>query len=1193
MRNPTQETKFPKIEKSPRFNTNQSQFHNKSNQNMTKSYYMSENEMKGSSQFKNEQQTDINFYNNPQSQGTEIIIELSKRQQLNKNCKEQLEKFIQNYYGQGNIKIVVNLLDRLGDNQQKQQKEQYQLLKMAFNQTTINEEDKLFQQRIYKFKGQPENNLQSLIQTIIYSVNILPTFQEYISQIGGHIEVNYEGCYLQIPSPQIRQVDVTDLDFFFFDTICHYFENTIILQIECQSNAEAFAKFKIIYDKGGYNIIEKQLGFKFKDIILLKLDMLICQLGKVTDFNLLLKHDQLYCLIEYNGKSIQESQNKLNDVTDSILFYDLPYDEEEIKQKINFLKREYPDIYIEISNCQTLEDSRLKIQITSTTFLLNEQTSTEFLNQAKKIKTQIEGIYLPYKNITISQKQKVIWENYLQEYFQQYQSCFNVHQNGETIEIALKTNQEKWRELEKQLADKLKFYSYQPIKLEAKSQIINQLKNCQNKNKLFKQVFQSLFADFENQINVTINEVDDKNIIFQVIFDKRNFNQLKIEDILKTQFIANLNVKRQNLLYEDSLKYFQLQSPELIQNNNIFVHQAPQHVAYFLGLDEHLEDIKEFFLKLKGQYNNEWIKQELTIENKLIFNLLYSKYCMKDIELKLGTSIEFIKATNSSQNKIIIQGFLNEILNLLKRLSELENRMNTYIKINNLELSQQEIENLIGKQPELSLIEEQTSSYFQFQKIVSFSPEQAIIEKLTFDGKEISIVKGDITQIECESIVYQILNDKCELGDIGLQNQQVKNLLKMTDNHIHEFFKEIMKNRSQLNPGDLFYYKVNTQCHVDHIFNIYPPTYRQAKTLARDQKIIEQLVSNIFKMAKEKKIKQIAFPIISVQIFGFYMSMASQILLKAIIHNLFQEDCDVKQIFILENDDQRCKKIIYHFNQIVSDNPEQKTENYLKQQWQWFEQDHYEDYDDYEVNRKICKMYSLFEKGQDQQFNILYPYSKYPGTHLIDLDQQKIWDKTHNNSEQSIISIDNFGERKYYIDGRLVKDDLNRYLIQQEIQGKRKFDIFYKFYEIHLTSQGHFQKNLQFGNIRAIQFIPYEKPNFEDVLIQQNSQLKIEKMIGTSQLNGSQSIHYDINQQKKVKYDQLLIHTSNDDENIPKQKLLELLQNSTVKKTKTSQTHFKTQQTTQKQSEQMFLIRSPTNNRKLLLPKREPLQDKN
>ncbi|CAK64790.1 unnamed protein product (macronuclear) [Paramecium tetraurelia] len=592
------------------------------------------------------------------------------------------------------------------------------------------------------------------------------------------------------------------------------------------------------------------------------------------------------------------------------------------------------------------------------------------------------------------------------------------------------------------------------------------------------------------------------------------------------------------------------------------------------------------FLKdLKCKYQNAWITQEFIVENKLIYNLFQSKYRLKEIELKLGTTIDFPQEPYTNLGKIVIAGFQNQVVDLLQQLSIVENIFKNFCTVKSLPLNNQQIEQLTANSQQLQQIQEKTSSYFEFKNIISFNPEESILEKLTFEGKELCIVKGDITQIKCEAIVYQIMNDKCELGEIGLQNQQVKNILSITNNDIQKFFKEIMKGKSSLNPGELFYYKVNTDSHVDHIFNIYPPTYRQAKTLARDKKIIEQLIQNIFQLAKEKNIKQIAFPVISVEIFGFYMNMASQILLKEIINCLFQGDCDIKQIFILENDDLRCKKLLYHLNNLLSDNPQQKTEDYIKQQWQWFEQDHFEDYDDYEINRKMCKFYTEFEKGQDQRFNIFYPYSKYPGTHLIDLDKQRIWDKTHNNSEQSIISIDNFGERKYYINGKQVSDDLNRYLIQQEIQGKRKFDIFYKFYEIYMTKEGLFQKNLQYENIRPIQFIPYEKQNVENVLIRQSSQFKIQKLIEASYKveYGSKVIFFEVNQQKQVKYDQVLVHTTNDDENMPECKILELLENTPKLKSKI--------QLLNRNKEQIFQVRSP--NRIVVAAKRQPLQDKN
>ncbi|CAD8145022.1 unnamed protein product [Paramecium octaurelia] len=1191
------QVQFPKIDQSPRIFQSGVHSQVKSNQSLAKSCYRDENEMTGYRNFKNEQMTERNFFNPQQSLGTEITISLNQREWRRNNCKEQLQQFIDSYYAEGKIKITVTFDTTLGESQQKTEKKRFNLLNLSIKQTAIDEEDKLCQQRIYQFKGKQENNLQGHIEMIIYGHSFFPYFEKLVLEVGGKILFKYDDCLLQIPPPQIRQVNINDLDRC-FDTICDYLENTTILQIECSSNAEALAKYNILIKKEVYQLIERSLNVVCWDVVYLNLEIIKM---KIQVNELFLQHDQLYFLIQNNGKSIVEQQNKLNEIlkskeiikkesiTDSIIFYDLPEEEDIIQIKINHLRRQYPQINIEISNHQTLQDQKLQLQFTTTTWLVKDQEKTEFIKQAKDIKSKIEEIHLPYKIIKIPQNQKVIWENYLSEYFLRYSSCFSVHSNGDDIEIALKTNQEKWRELEKQLSTKLQSCTWQIIKLEAKPLILNLLKNCKEKNKLFNQVFKNLLSDFQDKVNITIKEVDEKNILCLAVLDK-HFEIKKVQEILETQFMANLSVKKLNLLYKESLEYFNIQVPEQISKNDIFVHQGNldqqnKHQAFFLGLNQHLKETNEFLKDLKSKYQNAWITQEFKVENTLIYNCLQSKYRLKEIELKLGATIDFTKEPYTNLSKIVITGFQNYIIELLKQLSMLENRIKGLSIVKSLPLNNQQINQLTAKFQQLQQIQQKTSSYFEFKSITSFNPEESILEKLTFEGKELCIVKGDITQIQCEAIVYQIMNDKCEFGEIGLQNQQVKNLLSITNNDILKFFKEIMKDKQFLNPGELFYYKVNTDSHVDHIFNIYPPTYRQAKTLVRDQKIIQELIQNIFQLAKEKNIKQIAFPVISVEIFGFYMNMASQILLKEIINCLFQEDCNIKQIFILENDDLRCKRLTYQLNHLLSDNPLQKTENYVKYQWQWFEQDHFEDYDDYEVNRKICKFYTQFEKGQDQQFNILYPYSKYPGTHLIDLDKQRIWDKTHNNSEQTIISIDNFGERKYYIDGKQVSDDLNRYLIQQEIQGKRKFDIFYKFYEIYLTKEGHYQKNLQFGNIRPIQFIPYENRNEENVLIRQNSQFKIEKLIEASnkEENGSKVIFFEINQQKQVKYDQVLVHTLYDDENMAETKILELLENTPRLKSKI-------QVTNRRSTEQIIQVLSP--NRKIVA-KRQPLQDKN
>ncbi|CAD8124637.1 unnamed protein product [Paramecium sonneborni] len=1150
----------------------------------------------------NQQQTDLVFFQSQTSIGSEVIIEISQKDQRNKKFKTQLDKFIETYYTQGNMKIIVKCPATLGERQQKQDKENFNLLKYSVNQISISEDEKLFQQRIYLFKGQPENNIQPLIEMIIYTYNYIPYFRKEIKEIGGEIQMNYQGYYLQIPPGGYNRTDDNELHQFFSNTVCYYLDNQIILQIECFSNAEANSKYNLLKKEYIKTMLGTKLNCQIQSIVILKFEELkhIFQ-NQVEQLNMLLKNSQVYLLIQRTQNSIEELQIKLNDLLktkeyfrketqiEKIPFYDLPSDINEIQTEIDKLKNQYQNIDIEISQGQ-MEDSKPAFQITFTTWLQKDERNQEFQKYVKEIKTQIEKICLPFKTITINSKQKDVWENYLQEIFEKYSSCFTAFNKGDAIEILIKTNQEKWREFEKQIQDKLNRFICQIIKIPCRFVLNQNFKDFQQKKKLFKQIFRKIFSEFEDNISVTLWDQFEQNFHFQVVYDKKKIREQEIKNILVNQFINNLKDIQRKFPYYECLYYFEIQIPELINKNNIYVHQTiieNEPNTIFLGLKEDLQQLDQHLKDIGQRFQKNWVEQVIDVDNKLLFQCLESKYQMKELILKQGTTIEFLKNTTHPY-KILIKGFQNQVIDLLKQLQSLEIKIMQSVQIKSTNFNHHQIKQLSEMSQKLSDIEKITSTYFEIKKTTSFKPQKAILSKLTFEGKELCIVKGDITQIECQAIVNQILNDKCELGDVEMQNQQVKNLLKITNNEMQEFFKKIIQEKNTLQPGDLFYQKVTQKCHIDHIFNIYPPTYRQSKYLSRELNIIRQLIKTIFQLAREKQIKQIAFPVISTEIFGFYFTMASQTLLMEIINNLFQESCQIEQIYILEDNDLRCRKIIGELQRLLSKDIYQKP---ITQQWQWFEQDHYEDYDEYEINKKICQMYKKFQStGINQNFKIKYPYSKYPGTHLIDLDQQKIWDKTHNNSEQSIISIDNCGQRRYYIDGKEVNEDLNRYLIQQEIQKKRKFEIFYKFYEIFLTSNGHYQKNLQHGNTRNIQFIPYDEPNLENVLIIQNSQFKFEHLIEPIE-DKSQNLCYIIDPKKSAIYDQIKIYTLNEDENAAEQQLFDELSSLTEKKRKLGKLNYQSSQQSTEGSEKLSQVSSPR--RLIQLTKKVPLQQKN
>lgn len=152
------------------------------------------------------------------------------------------------------------------------------------------------------------------------------------------------------------------------------------------------------------------------------------------------------------------------------------------------------------------------------------------------------------------------------------------------------------------------------------------------------------------------------------------------------------------------------------------------------------------------------------------------------------------------------------------------------------------------------------------------APDFALLsEKTLFLGQKLTVVKGDITTIQCDAIVHPTNASFNTSGEVGAS------LIEAGGNALEKSIKELHKSHGDLAPTSALLGEApNLKCK--NIIHAFSPNWGSPKS----EENLETVIKNCLTLADEKNLKIIAFPSIGSGVNAFPKDTAAQVVMKAI-----------------------------------------------------------------------------------------------------------------------------------------------------------------------------------------------------------------------------------------------------------------------------------------------------------------------
>ncbi|CAD8116184.1 unnamed protein product [Paramecium sonneborni] len=260
---------------------------------------------------------------------------------------------------------------------------------------------------------------------------------------------------------------------------------------------------------------------------------------------------------------------------------------------------------------------------------------------------------------------------------------------------------------------------------------------------------------------------------------------------------------------------------------------------------------------------------------------------------------------------------------------------------------------------------------------------------LKYQNKKIQIVYADISNVRCDAIVNSC-NNKMSFGD-PLQLSGVANsIFRLGGASYHQFCLDYINKYNELKIGKVVTYNMPIGRQIKNILNVATPIYSRGDEADDDLNKIKDNIEAIF-----KEIKNLDE---NLWLFQFLMEEHVDIVLIK-LHNKYQ----ILQQINLELIDVKIQKLTQILAQMLKQ-PDKERE--IKYQWQWIEENIYKNYDDEDFNKQIDEAYELFQlTGQEQKVHLKFPYSKQPGTHMVNFNNNTVYDISLNKEKSQFLNL--------------------------------------------------------------------------------------------------------------------------------------------------------------------------------------------
>ncbi|CAD8196863.1 unnamed protein product [Paramecium octaurelia] len=924
---------------------------------------------------------------------------------------------------------------------------------------------------IYQLKSQNENNISQQDKMIYIQGYLIQQFLIESAQKEINFRVDDKLFQYQIRSKSVQKETET---FEFFQKIQRALDQVTIFLFTCQSQQEAIKIVTILRQDKINKQFSLQLNLQEFELILSseidlndfqcysnlqkqasKLKSNICQIILIARFALSVNIESMQLqFLEFanNSKYFQLFKEQFQ------IILGFNPDANIIDPKIKQLQLREEQFEIIVSQPQLKIGSKMMFAVDCTIqFWMNTKTQTinEVEQKVMNIKGQINQIFFSSLKLVLNDSNQIkVWQNFLYQFYQNNpKEGFNI--NTELV-IDLKGEPNLIDEKYKLIEQDLKEFQCKRMSFQVQENIAKILSEKQQYEKRFKSSL-GIIAQSIGKCLIQIVGVKDSNIEVDIyINDETKFENISKQ--LQQEFFSELNHHvEKNLEIKDLYTFIGLSKEQFLEQYQVVVSKC-QKEYHFISLNQYLDQIKIIIINTQ-KYKKENRKTKiLECPNILVFNLLKEQQIQQS-----SIPNDDIQIIYSQNQKIILQGINEQELgNKLKSISQsiqqLENQL-TSITCTFQEKQVKFFEKHFKQY--CNNLENDRKASIKFHKKINYS----LISQVLNSSKSLQLVQTNVILLECDAIVNFIIQseDKTTMSDLSKRIIDFGG--QIYQKSVLNQIKNFNKTQKQF---DINTYEFSSFRNIHYIINVV--TSPQFTKNIYHYETIKQILDGLFLHIKDSlDIRSLAMTILDDTENQYSDNYSLEIYLKTIINHLFNDNQTIKKVYLAEEKNSR----IVQMNSILLNISKCYQPKY---QWQWQHYNAFVNYDE-DANKQIDEAYERFlQSGQETIIQLKFPLEKKPSTHFVDLQSFTIKDLS-SQIEYEIVHNKNIqnNQDRYFINNKLLNEDLIQYFNAMKKKNHLQFEIFWKNLNVVINNQRIFQMNNETQYQRAIQKLPSQQ----------------------------------------------------------------------------------------------------------------------
>ncbi|CAK59382.1 unnamed protein product (macronuclear) [Paramecium tetraurelia] len=1039
----------------------------------------------------------ISQYNQPSKNNSQInqssqipksiITSLAKEEQLD-SYYNSYHKLIDYFFQYADIEIKISNINPIVEPRLNEIYFDLKELRLKIQQIDI--EDQLRANRTYQVKEQQENNISQKDKMIILHSLIIENLYREAENHKSKILISYQKYQYKI-NPLDQHYEENAKNFYLI--FKKKWDNHIILIEQCKSEFEANSKIKLLKVPRINQSFCKELGFQ-NPIIMLTSDLNLVTLSTTALYNdglALQKKTNEIIVINSFDQNQKENISTLNDKFQK--FLQDPQYIKNVKETFDIDCQPQKDIN-EIDKCIQALQAREYIEITVTTPIFNLQNKGKYLVQAelqlwiegyqtqeminqklKVVKQQLNEIYNPPIIIQVFEQEKInLWKNYLGSLFENQNNskeCITREDKG-ILTIELNGHQDVIYEKKEKIETLFKQFQCKNIEYQCENDILKVLVSKKAQlSKLFKAIFTEIASEF-GQCQIQMIDVNEKSltVIIEVYFNSIDYKFTNISAKV-VQFLFDLDYILLKINFKEFLQFQGLKEIQFQEQYQVAVAIGKQKEVGIIGRQKELDEIKQMSKQFDQSKKENYTSIIIDCDNKLVFNRIKQLNSKPKQDANVDDE-NAVVISFPQENKIMIQASKKQIQQEKDKMNNKIQQFKGEISTKSCQFSDKEVKyidknfkSLLEKLQKNNEIIISTSS----QGPISLQSEKSAACTLEYQNKKIQIIYGDISTIQCDAIVNSC-NNKISFGDSLQLTGVAQSIFQLGGTQYSSACQEYIRKHYELEIGKVFTYKMPNDRQIKYILNVATPVYSEGFVTDEDLKKIQHNIEAIFKEINNLDVKTLTLPIFGGGACGYGFNQVTQVVLNSVINSLYFQKNSIEAIYIAELIDIKVDWLTKILKNILK--PPEK-ERQVKYQWQWQDNQAFKNYDDEDINNQIDEAYEQFQQtGKDQKVMLKFPFSKQPGTHTVNLDSLIVTDISLKTTKK-IISKKVSNSKRFYFDEDVLDDQQNEYLLLQELNNIKQFDIFYKKHYVEFKKGEMYQMNQETQFKRTIKPVQY------------------------------------------------------------------------------------------------------------------------